>query len=121
MIGGVIGALGGVILAVGGRAAAPNDYSTTFTFFVWTLLILGGAGRIKAPIIGGFLFWLIIGLSDQILDQSTRQKYLPTWIVNKNNYGLLRFMLVGLGLAALVIFRPQGIFGDKREQAFDVR
>jgi len=121
MIGGVIGALGGVILAVGGRSAAPNDYATTFTFFVWTMLILGGAGRIKAPIIGGFLFWLIVGLSDQILDQSTRKKYLPKWLVNQNNYGLLRFMLVGLGLAALVIFRPQGIFGDKREQAFDVR
>ena len=68
-----------------------------------------------------FLFWLIVGLSDQILDQSTRKKYLPKWLVNQNNYGLLRFMLVGLGLAALVIFRPQGIFGDKREQAFDVR
>jgi len=26
-----------------------------------------------------------------------------------------------LALAALVVFRPQGIFGDKREQAFDVR
>ena len=25
------------------------------------------------------------------------------------------------GLAALVVVRPQGIFGDKREQAFDVR
>ena len=28
---------------------------------------------------------------------------------------------IGLGLAALVVFRPQGIFGDRREQAFDVR
>ena len=46
---------------------------------------------------------------------------LPTWLVSENNFGLLRFMFVGLGLALLVIFRPQGIFGDKREQAFDVR
>ncbi len=28
---------------------------------------------------------------------------------------------IGLGLAALVVLRPQGIFGDRREQAFDVR
>ena len=27
----------------------------------------------------------------------------------------MRFILVGLGLMLLMIFRPQGIFGDKRE------
>jgi neutral amino acid transport system permease protein len=30
-------------------------------------------------------------------------------------------MLVGLGLMLLIIFRPQGIFGDKREIALDAR
>jgi ABC-type branched-subunit amino acid transport system permease subunit len=33
----------------------------------------------------------------------------------------VRFIVAGLALAILVIVRPQGIFGDKREQAFDVR
>jgi len=121
VIGGVIGALGGVIFAVGGRAAAPNDYSTAFTFFAWTLLILGGAGRIKGPIIGGLLFWLLIGFTEVFLSQATRNELLPSSMVNENNFGLIRFMLVGLGLALLVVFRPQGIFGDRREQAFDVR
>ncbi len=121
MIGGVIGAFGGVVFAVGGRAAAPNDYSTAFTFFAWTLLILGGAGRVKGPIVGGLIFWLIVGFTEVFLSQATRENLLPRWLVNENNFGLLRFMFVGLGLAALVIFRPQGIFGDKREQAFDVR
>ena len=121
MIGGIVGALGGAVFAVGGRAAAPNDYSTAFTFFAWTILILGGAGRIKGPIIGGVIFWAIIGFTEVSLSQATRRKLLPTWLVSENNFGLLRFMFVGLGLALLVIFRPQGIFGDKREQAFDVR
>lgn len=121
IIGGVIGAFGGVIFAVGGRAAAPNDYATAFTFFAWTVLILGGAGRIKGPIVGGLIFWLIIGFTEVFLSQATRTKLLPTWLVNENNFGLLRFMFVGVGLAALVVFRPQGIFGDRREQAFDVR
>ena len=31
------------------------------------------------------------------------------------------FILVGIGLILLVVFRPQGIFGDRREQVFDVR
>jgi len=30
-------------------------------------------------------------------------------------------MLMGLGLIALMVFRPQGIFGDRKELALDAR
>jgi branched-chain amino acid transport system permease protein len=30
-------------------------------------------------------------------------------------------MLVGLGLMLLMIYRPQGLFGDRRELALDAR
>jgi branched-chain amino acid transport system permease protein len=30
-------------------------------------------------------------------------------------------MLMGLGLMLLMIFRPQGIFGDKKELALDAK
>jgi branched-chain amino acid transport system permease protein len=120
-LGGVIGAFGGVILAVGGRSASPNDYSTAFTFFAWTVMILGGVGKVKGPIIGGLIYWFILGFVENFLAQATREKLLPHWLVTNNNFGLWRFMLTGLGLAVLVIFRPQGVFGDRREQAFDVR
>jgi neutral amino acid transport system permease protein len=33
----------------------------------------------------------------------------------------VRFVLVGLGLMLLLIFRPQGIFGDRREIALQDR
>ena len=123
ILGGYIGALGGLLYAVGGRYAGPNDYSTRFTFTCWTILILGGVGKVKGPIIGGIIFWVIIGFSEGFLSEATKpgRHILPHWLVNNNNFGLLRFMIVGMGLALLVIFRPQGIFGDKREQAFDVR
>lgn len=123
IIGGYIGAFGGALYAIGGRYAGPNDYSTRFTFTCWTILILGGVGKVKGPIIGGIIFWLIIGFSEGFLSEATKpgRDIFPEWLVNNNNFGLLRFMIVGLGLALLVIFRPQGIFGDKREQAFDVR
>jgi len=35
--------------------------------------------------------------------------------------GQVRFMLVGLGLVLLMVFRPQGIFGDKNELVLDER
>jgi branched-chain amino acid transport system permease protein len=120
-LGGLIGAFGGVILAVGGRSASPNDYSTAFTFFAWTVMILGGVGKVKGPIVGGLIYWFILGFVENVLAQATREELLPHWLVSENNFGLWRFMITGLGLALLVIFRPQGVFGDKREQAFDVR
>ena len=33
----------------------------------------------------------------------------------------MRLIFVGLGLMLLMIFRPQGIFGDRRELAIDAR
>ena len=34
---------------------------------------------------------------------------------------VVRFMLVGLGIMLLMIFRPQGILGDRKELALDAR
>ena len=121
VIGGVIGAFGGAVIVLGIQAAQPNTYGTPFTFFAWTILILGGVGRVKGPIIGSIIFWFLITFAEGVLAGATANDYLPGWLVNTNNFGQWRFMLTGLALALLVIFRPQGIFGDKREQAFDVR
>ena len=33
----------------------------------------------------------------------------------------MRFILLGLSLMLLMVFRPQGIFGDRRELALDAR
>jgi branched-chain amino acid transport system permease protein len=41
--------------------------------------------------------------------------------MNSNQVGIVRVILVGVLLMALMIFRPQGIFGDKKELALDAR
>jgi neutral amino acid transport system permease protein len=57
-----------------------------------------------------------------VLSEVTREYNMPNWIIlNANNFGQVKFILVGIGLVLLVVYRPQGIFGDKREQVFDVR
>ena len=124
IIGGIIGAFGGVVIAVGNRVAQPNNFSTSLTFFAYTILILGGVARVKGPIIGAMIFWFLISFVDNVLAELTRHygKNLPGWIIlNENNFGQVKFILSGIGLILLVVFRPQGIFGDKREQVFDVR
>jgi neutral amino acid transport system permease protein len=121
MIGGVIGAFGGVIIAVGNRVAQPNNFATALTFFAYTVLILGGVGKVKGPIVGAIIFWFTIALVDNVLAEATRTNAVPEWLVSGNNFGQVKFILAGITLAVLVVFRPQGIFGDKREQVFDVR
>ena len=124
IIGGIIGAFGGVVIAVGNRVAQPNNFSTTLTFFAYTILILGGVARVKGPIVGAMIFWFLIAFVDNVLAELTRKygKDLPGWIIlNENNFGQVKYIITGIGLILLVVYRPQGIFGDKREQVFDVR
>jgi neutral amino acid transport system permease protein len=121
IIGGIIGAFGGVVLAVGNRVAQPNNYSTALTFFAYTILILGGVGKVKGPIVGAVIFWFVITFVDNVLAEATRTSSLPDWLVSGNNFGQAKYILSGVALVLLVIFRPQGIFGDKRQQVFDVR
>jgi branched-chain amino acid transport system permease protein len=41
----------------------------------------------------------------------------PSWLIDANKVGIVRFMVVGILLILLMTFRPQGIFGDRREAA----
>jgi branched-chain amino acid transport system permease protein len=126
MVGGVIGALGGTMIAVGNQVAQPGNYSTTLTFFAYTILILGGVARVKGPIIGAMIFWFVITFVDNLLAEAVANDSVPGWLpdfleVNGTNFGQVKFIVAGVALAVLVVFRPQGIFGDRREQVFDVR
>ncbi len=119
VIGGVIGATAGFISALGKGAVQPDNYSTEFTFYAYTVLLLGGAARVLGPVIGAAIFWSVLSLSDTVLRQAISADYLP--FLQSNDAGPLRFMIVGGALMALMIFRPQGIFGDKREIAINAR
>ena len=49
ILGGVIGALGGMIFAIGRQSVAPDSLGTALTFFAYVALILGGAARVLGP------------------------------------------------------------------------
>ena len=121
VLGGTMGALAGMILAIGTQSVQPDSYSPPVTFFAYTVLILGGTARIFGPVVGSMIFWVILAFTDNALRQVVEAGYVPTSILDGTQVGQVRFMLVGLGLVLLMIFRPQGIFGDKREIALDAR
>jgi branched-chain amino acid transport system permease protein len=121
VIGGVIGALAGFIFALGNAAVQPDFFGTDTTFFAYAVLILGGAGRIMGPILGAMIFWALIQFTDNFLREAIATGYIPESVMTTTQSASVRFMLVGVALMALMIFRPQGILGDRKEVALDVR
>ncbi len=121
VIGGVLGCLGGFIYGLGQASIQPDIFGTDTTFFAYTVLILGGAARVAAPVVGAMIFWVVLSLSDNVLNEAINAGYISDSLINNTQVGQFRFMLVGLLLMLLMIFRPQGIFGDRREIALDAR
>lgn len=121
MLGGTIGALSGLMFALSRASVQPDNYGTEFTFFAYAIVILGGAARVFGPIAGAAIFWVLLVFVRETLDGAVNADVIPDSIVNINQTGAVVFMLTGLGLVLLLIFRPQGIFGDKREMTLDAR
>lgn len=119
VLGGVIGALAGFIFALSRSAVQPDIFSTEMTFYAYTVLILGGAARILGPVVGAIIFWGLLILTTTALEEAVRNGLIT--FITVNQVGAIRYMLVGAGLILLLIYRPQGIFGDKREIALDAR
>ena len=84
--------LGGVILAVGGRSASPNDYSTAFTFFAWTVMILGGVGSLAGAFVGSFITGFVYTFGVALFPQ-------------------LAYVVLFLPMIFVIAFRPRGLFG----------
>ncbi len=121
ILGGVIGAIGGMFWVLAQAAIVPGSFSPIPTFYAYAALILGGLARIWGPVVGSMIFWALLSFSQGFINELVANEYIPTSIMDSNQAGNVRFMLVGVGLILLLVFRPQGIFGDKREIALQDR
>ena len=123
ILGGMFGGLAGLFYALKQASVVPTDYGTNLTFFAYTALLIGGAARVLGPVVGAIIFWFLISGLGSIFNQLTEgaDPTLPTWLMTDTQASLVRFIVTGLGLMLLMIYRPQGIFGDRREIAIDGR
>ena len=121
VLGGVIGAVAGFIYSISSQSVQPDTYATPVTFFAYTVLILGGTARILGPVVGSMIFWALLSLTNSVLRGVVAPTGLFPNALSGTEVGQVRFILVGLGLMLLMIYRPQGIFGDKKELALDAR
>ena len=85
--------------------------------------MLGGVARVSGSIVGPMIFWGIFTFLDnfmrQVADDPIRIGNFQ--VMDSTDVGPLNFILIGLTLILLMVFRPQGVFGDRKEMAFDGR
>lgn len=115
VIGGIFAALGGIVYALP-SSVNPGVYVTSLTFFVYTALLLGGAATVFGPLLGSLIFWMLYTLLGNLLPALADSGWLP--FLSSIQAATLRYILIGVALMLLVIFRPQGILGNKKELTF---
>jgi neutral amino acid transport system permease protein len=119
VIGGVIGGLAGILWVLHLQTAHPDSFLPIVTFFIFTLLVLGGPASTIGPVVGSVAFWFLLQGTDSLLRQARAGGLIDPALIGTQEIGAVRFALVGVMLLVLMIYRPQGMFGSKREMQLD--
>jgi branched-chain amino acid transport system permease protein len=105
VIGCMVMGLGGALYAHFVGFIAPEDFLPILTFQVWTMLIVGGAGNNRGAIAGALVVWLLWSASGNILRQVIPQ-------AEQARGAALQIVLIGVMLAAMLVWRPRGLFSE---------
>jgi len=119
ILGGAIGALGGIVFALALQTVQPDTFLPQVTFYAFAILILGGTGSTFGPALGSVLFWFLLGGLQSGLRRLGDAGSLPE-MLSGPGVGAVTLTFVGLLIMLLMIFRPQGLLGNKRELQLDV-
>jgi len=108
VLGAMLGALAGLLLAWQIGVFSPDDYQPTLTFYAYLILILGGMNRLWAIPVGAVAF--------SLLYSGTRfLNFFPLSLIDSGSRAFLRLLVVGLLLVLFMAVRPQGLLGNRRE------
>jgi len=97
IMGAVLGAIAGCFYAVKMMAITPNDLTFTMSANVLLAVVLGGMGKIPGVIMGAAVFSI-----------------LPELLRDVPVVGDMRMLFFGLLLIIVMIFRPQGLWPERR-------
>ncbi|GAA3727167.1 branched-chain amino acid transport system permease protein [Spinactinospora alkalitolerans] len=119
VLGGVFGALAGAMIALNQQTVTADQFMPQVTFYLWAMLLLGGAGRTLGPVIGAVSLWFLLTVFDELLRALAASGALP--FLQSSDAGVLRHAAVGLALLLLIVYRPQGIVGNRKEMLVNVK
>lgn len=119
VFGGVFGGLAGAMIALNQQNITADQFMPQVTFYLWAMLLLGGVGTIWGPVIGPVIMWFLLTLFDETLRELISSDVLP--FLTTADSGALRHALVGLVLMLLIVYRPQGLVGNRKEMLVNVK
>lgn len=115
ILGGLLGTIAGIVFVLP-RAVVPSYFQPSLTFFIYAILLLGGAATILGPIVGSIVFWVLLSFFSGFIARAVEAGWLP--FMTQVQAGQLRFILVGVAIMLIVVFMPQGLLGNRKELAF---
>jgi branched-chain amino acid transport system permease protein len=102
ILGSALMGLSGAFFAVYQRVVTPDQFQPLDTFTIYVMVILGGSANNRGVIVGAFLFYFLDWISVR----------LP--INYSSDFPYYRLIAIGAILVLLVLYRPEGIFKEKK-------
>jgi branched-chain amino acid transport system permease protein len=124
IIGGMIGTFAGMMLALDRGSVQPDNYSRDVTFFILTALVLGGLASVTGSIVGPMVFWAVFQFADVLLREAIGGEAISIGnfrLMDSTQIGPTNQVMIGMLLILLMVYRPQGLFGNRKEMAIDAR
>jgi branched-chain amino acid transport system permease protein len=86
----------------------PETLLPAATFTAYVVVIVGGSGNAKGIIIGGYVFYALTWVTQEVKALSIT----PSWLSLRMDY--VNLIIVGLALVIIILFRPQGLLPERR-------
>ena len=115
----VCGIAGAMLVTLDGQLTPTNYHPLRFTFIIWVMVILGGAGNNLGAILGGFIIWFFwveveyIGLflMDILTSGFSDDNAFRNHMLSSAAY--MRYLTLGLILVLVLRFNPKGLIPEK--------
>jgi branched-chain amino acid transport system permease protein len=113
--------LGAVVMGIGGALYAHYVTSIDYshfkplfgTFIVWVMLMFGGSGNNRGALLGAFVIWAVwTGTAFLATALQPLLHAVSPELAQRSAY--VRWMLVGILLLIIVLYRPQGIIREEK-------
>lgn len=108
-LGSALAGLAGILMCFYHAYVNPYYFMPLETFYAWIIVILGGSANNAGTLVGSLILWTFL---------SGTRFLSPLVPLSGFTFSALRMALIGVLLVLLVLYRPQGILGDKKELTF---
>jgi ABC-type branched-subunit amino acid transport system permease subunit len=106
--------LAGVFNASKLTLVSPDQFLSTVSFSVLAMIVLGGMGNIWGVALGAFVIYTIQVVFLKQLNAFFATVGVP--ILKDLNFIQYQFLLYGLALVLMMLFRPEGLFPSQRRK-----